>query len=171
MPEELDSLEEEVDDLNDGSSIFRFNAALKHLEEAASVTDGVDLPRLRTIVSAFIKKIPDLPTYKRVERDGEDLADNLMLTTLEERIAKIKARNEALADLTTGLQTEIAKANNDANLLQRIKDGIDKATTTVNQAKSLIDQLTATDTSTKKKLKALIDALAGASKILSPNTA
>lgn len=165
MPE-LDSLEQEVDQLDDGSSIFRFKDALKHLQEAVPVTDGNDLSRLRSIVNTFLMKIPDLPTFKRIGRDTEDLSDTLMLSTLAQRIAKINARNQALANLTAGLQTEISKANNDASLLQRIKDGIDKATATVNQAKSLIDQLTATDASTKSRLKALVDALAGASSIL-----
>ena len=169
MSEELDSLEEEVDELDDGSSIFRFSAALTHLENAVSGTADTDLPRLRAIVSTFLGKVPNLPTYRRVERDAEDLADNLMLTTLAQRIAKIQARNAALADITARLQTEIGKANSDAALLQRIKDGIDKATTTVNQAKSLIDQLTATDASTKDRLKALIDSLASVSSLLSPS--
>lgn len=168
MPEDLDSIEREVDELNDGNSSFRFNTALSHLEEAALVTDGADLPRLRTIISTFVRKIPDLPTFKRIERDAEDLADNVMLTTLGQRIAKINARNVALADITSRLQTEIGKANKDANLLQRIKDGIDTATATVKQAKTLIDQLTATDASTKDKLRALIDTLAGASNIFNP---
>jgi len=170
MPE-LDSLEQEVDQIDDGSSIFRFNDALRHLQETAPVTDGADLSRLRSIVNTFLMKIPDLPTFKRVGRDTEDLSDTLMLSTLTQRIARINARNSALSDLTARLQTEISKANNDANLLQRIKDGIDKATATVNQAKSLVDQLTATDATTKSKLKALIDALAGVSSILSPNNA
>ncbi len=168
MPEHLDSLETEVDQLGAGSSIFQFTAAFKHIENAVPVTSDADLPRLRNILGTFGNKIPDLPTYRRLERDANDLGVTLMLVTLAQRIARIRARNQALVDLTAGLQTQIAKGNSDANLLTQIKDGIDKATATVNTAKTLIDQLTATDASTKDRLKALIDALAGASTILAP---
>jgi uncharacterized phage infection (PIP) family protein YhgE len=168
MSEDLDSLELEVDKLNDGNSLFRFNAAFKRIENAVADTGDADLPRLRSILSTFGNKVPDGPTHKRLERDVEDLSDILMKDSLAVRIARIAARNQALEDLTSGLETQISKANKDANLLTQIKDGIDKATATVNQAKTLIDQLTDTDASTKDKLKALIDALAGASTILQP---
>jgi|GEM_PF-2192217 len=165
----LDSLEQEVDGLTPANSIFRYNTAFTHIADAAKVVSDAEVPRLRDILSTFSQKIPDLPTYQRLDRDAEDLAASLMLGSLEFRIARIDARNKALADLTGGLQTQIDKANSDANLLKQIKDGVDKATSTVNQAKSLIDQLTATDTSTKDKLKALIDALGNISAIFKPN--
>ena len=165
----LDQLEQEVDGLDPlASSIFRFNDAFGHIEEASRTTSDADVARLRVILDTFRGKLPDLPTYNRLRANAKDLADNLMLATLADRIARINARNEALAKLTGELQTQIDKANSDANLLKQIKDGVDKVTKTVKEAKDLVDKLTATNASTKDKLKALIDGLANISSIFKP---
>jgi methyl-accepting chemotaxis protein len=165
----LDELEHKVDQLDSlTSSIFRFNDAFHGIEQASQDTSDNDVGRLRGILDTFRGKLPDLLTYSRLEADAKDLADNLMLATLADRIARINARNEALAGLTGELKTQIDKANSDANLLKQIKDGVDKATKTVTAAKTLVDQLTATDASTKDRLKALIDALGNISSIFKP---
>ena len=91
-----------------------------------------------------------------------------MLDTVSERLKRINARNEALSTLTTALQTQIAKANSDANLLKQIKDAVDKATKTVEEVKALINQLSATDSSVKEKLRALIERLGNLSTIFQP---
>jgi hypothetical protein len=165
MPD-LDQLEQEVDGLDSlASSIFEFNDAFQHIEGAGQTTNDADVARLRNIIDTFRGKLPDLLTYNRLRADAKDLADNLMLASLAERIARINARNEALAALTVDLQTQIDKGNSDANLLQQIKDAVDKATKTVTEVKALVGQLTATDVSTKGILTALIEGLANISSI------
>lgn len=166
---DLDQLEQEVGGLSQlGSSIFSFTNAYNHIEEAARGTANDDADRLRDILDDFRAKIPDLLTYNRLRKDARDLADNMMLASLAERIARISARNEALSSLTGELKTQIAKANGDATLLTRIKDGVDKATKTVGEMKGLVDQLTATDATAKSRLKALIERLANVSSIFKP---
>jgi septal ring factor EnvC (AmiA/AmiB activator) len=93
-----------------------------------------------------------------------------MLEDLEARIDSINARNDLLARLTSALKTQIDKTNKDANLLKQIKDGVDKATKTVTEIRSLINQLTATDAGTKDKLSALVVALDEISSIFQPQT-
>ena len=167
----LDALEQEINNLNSGSSSFTFRKAFTHIDDEAKTTDGNEITRLRGLVSVFGQKIPDLPTFHRLDRDTEDLADTLMLATLAQRIDRINARNQALSDLTESLQEQIDKANGDADLLTRIKDAVDKASKTVAEVKLLVDQLTATDASTKDELKAFIDALGNISSIFNPNGA
>jgi len=167
MPD-LNSLEQEVAALKkQESNDFDFMDALDHIEEASKVTDA-DIDRLRTILNSFRLKLPNRETLNADRIRAKDLADSLMLATLAERIARINARNETLGKLTVELQTQIDKANNDANLLKQIKDAVDKATKTVTEAKTLVDHLTATDASTKDKLKALIDSLGNISNIFKP---
>jgi len=166
---DLDQLEQKVNALDENtSSIFSFKSAIRDIEAAAGTVTDQNVSRLRTILKTYRLKLPDLPNFSRIETDARDLADNLMLATLAKRIARIGARNEALASLTGDLQTQIGKANKDANLLKQIKSGVDKATKTVDEAKSLVDQLTVTNTSTKNKLKALIQSLANVSSVFEP---
>jgi methyl-accepting chemotaxis protein len=170
MPD-LNSLEQEVAALKkQESNDFDFMDALDHIEEASKVTDA-DIDRLRTILNSFRLKLPNRETLSADRVRAKDLADSLMLATLAERIARINARNETLGKLTVELQTQIDKANSDANLLKQIKDAVDKATKTVTEAKTLVDHLTATDASTKDKLKALIESLGNISNIFKPKAA
>ena len=165
----LDQLEQEVDSLHQlRSDIFSFGDALSGLTEAARTTAEGDLPRLRNILSTYRGKLPNLPTYKRVRADAKDLADTLMLATLAGRIARISARNETLATLTSQLKRESDKANRDATLLTRITEAVDKATKTVEEVKEMIDALTATNATTKDRLKALVETLGDISSIFKP---
>lgn len=167
----LDKLEQEVDQLDPlASSIFRFNDAFRHVEGESHTSTNADVDRLRDILSTFRGKLPDLLTYNRLRADAKDLADNLMLASLADRISRINVRNEALAKLTGELQTQIDKSNSDAVLLQEIKNAVDKATKTVNEAKAIVDQLTASDVATKDKLKALIQGLGNISSIFTPQS-
>lgn len=149
------------------SNDFDFMDALDHIEAAGKEVDS-NIDRLRQILDSFRLKLPNRETLNADRRKAKDLADALMLVTLKGRIDRINARNEALGELTGGLQTQIDKANSDANLLKRIKDGVDKANKTISEVKSLVDALTATDASTKAKLKALIDTLNNISSIFKP---
>jgi methyl-accepting chemotaxis protein len=164
----LDELEQEVSGLNkDESDDFAFMDALEHIEGAGKTTDG-EIDRLRDILNRYRLKLPGRETLDADRVRARDLAETLMLATLSQRLNRIKARNETLSTLTSTLQTQIAKANNDANLLTQIKEAVDKATKTVNEVKSIINQLSATDTSVKEKLVSLVESLGNVSTIFSP---
>jgi chromosome segregation ATPase len=165
---DLDPLREEVAGLNKiESNDFEFMDALDHIEAAGKTADE-EIVTLRNILNSFRLKLPNRETLDVDRIRARDLANSLSRATLALRIARINARNDALARLTAELQTQIDKANSDANLLKRIKDAVDKATKTVNEAKALLDQLQKADASTKAKLKALIDSLGNVSTIFNP---
>lgn len=163
----LQEIDAEVDKLNSlpGNS-FRFRDALRHIEEA-SLTP-VETAELRGILSRFRGKIPDLVGFKRIRADAKDLAETLMLEDLEDRINRIRVRNDLLTELTGLLQVQVDKANNDATLLTTIKEGVEKATRTVNELRALVDELVATDTATKDRILALIQRLGNISSLLNP---
>ena len=146
------------------SNDFEFSDALEHIEDAVATTDD-DIGDLRDILDDFRLKLPNRETLALQRVRARDLAEALMLDTVSERLKRINARNEALSTLTSALQTQIAKANSDANLLKQIKDAVDKATKTVEEVKALINQLSATDSSVKEKLRALIERLGNLSTI------
>jgi hypothetical protein len=163
----IEQIEAEVDGLNGQTgTIFKFRDAFNHIQQA-SQTDA-DSARLRTIMSDFRERIPDLIAFKRIRADARDLDEILMLEDLEERIARIRDRNDLLGELSNNLQTEIKKANKDATLLTRIKDGVEKATKTVEELKGLVEDLDATDGSIKSDLLALIERIGNISSIFEP---
>ena len=165
----LDELEQEVAALiRDESTDFEFRDVFRNIEAAGKTADNAEIDRLRDILRDFRTKIPNLISLKPTKVKAKDLADTLMLSTLQARIARINARNETLTSLTTELKTQIDKANSDANLLNQIKEAVDKATKTVTEVKSLVNQLTVTDASTKDILKALIERLSNISSIFNP---
>ena len=167
---DLDQIEQEVAGLiRDESTDFEFRDVFVHIEEAAKNTTNADLTRLGNILSSFRAKIPNLISLKPIKAKAKDLADTLMLNDLSERINVINSRNDLLARLTGELNIQIAKANQDATLLQRIKDAVDKATKTVEEVKSLISQLSAAD-GTKETLTALVNQLDAISSIFEPQT-
>jgi len=167
MPD-LNKLAQEVAGLSKTvSNDFDFMDALDHIEEAGKTTNE-EIGTLRNILNTFRLKLPDRETLNPDRVRAKDLAETLMLATLEQRIDRINVRNEVLTSLTNALQTEIDKANNDANRLKQIKEAVDKATKTVGEIKALFDQLTAIDLPTKDKLNALIERLANISTIFTP---
>jgi len=149
------------------SNDFEFIDVLDAIEEAAATTDD-EIDELRNIIDRFRLKLPNRETLDGERVRAKDLAEALMLDTVSERLDRIKARNDALSALTNALQTQIAKANSDANLLKEIKDAVDKATKTAEEIKGLINALTATDSSVKEKLEALIERLGNISSIFEP---
>jgi hypothetical protein len=169
---DLNALEQEVDDLDTlSSSIFRYRDVYRNIEAATKNNTNSHKDRLLLIVNDFRVKIPNLVTFNRIRADATDIAHTLMLATLDERIERINSRNELLARLTGSLQTEIDKGNADAELLKKIKSGVDKATATVAEIKELIDQLTDTSVGNKEKFAALVNAISNISNIFTPNNA
>lgn len=167
----LNTLEQQVAGLiRDESNDFDFDDAFTEIEEAAKTTANGERGRLQDILSSFRGKLPNRINLKLIKAKAKDLADTLMLAELQDRIKSINSRNELLGRLTSELKTQIDKANQDANLLKTIKDGVDKATKTVTEIKTIINQLTATDTSTKQKLSTLVTDLDQISSIFKPQS-
>ena len=163
----LKEVETEVDGLSSVTpDIFSFRDAFTSIEEVSQT--NVDSAALRSILSRFRSKIPDLLAFNRIRADAKDLAEVLMLADVNARIARITSRNDLISDLTDELQTQVDKANSDANLLRRIKDGVNKATRTVEELKALVGELTATDSSAKNRITALLERLGNISSILNP---
>jgi septation ring formation regulator EzrA len=164
---DLNALAQEVAALNRmESDDFAFMDALDHIEEAG--TTDADVDRLRNILNSYRLKLPNRETLDGPRVRAKDLAETLMLTTLSERIDRIRARNDVLSSLTDALETQIERANSDAGRLRQIKDAVDRATKTVNEVKALINQLTATDASVRDRLTALVDSLGSISTIFVP---
>ena len=147
------------------SNDFNFMDALDHIEEAAGDTSDADIDQLGQILNSFRSKLPDRETLNPDRIRAGDLAEALTLKTVQARVGRISARKETLVQLNSTLQTQVEKANGDANLLKNIKDSVDKGTKTVAEAKSLVDKLTATDVAAKDKLKDLIESLGKISSI------
>lgn len=163
----LNELAEHVAALNKlESNDFQFADVLDEIEDTAMT--NVDVDRLRNIVNSYVLKMPNRNTLDGRRVRATDLANALMLKTLDERIARIRARNDTLSSLTSELETQINKANADAGRLQQIKDAVDRATKTVNEVKSLINSLTSTDTGVKDKLTKLVESLGSISTIFAP---
>lgn len=167
---DLNELNQEVAGLNKTTSNdFQFMDALDHIEEAAKTVADQDIGQLRQIVNSFRLKLPNRETLGLDRIRARDLGSALMLNTLQKRIDRINSRNENLSNLNSRLDDEISKGNSDAARLTTIKTAVEKATKTVDQAKTLVDQLTNTDATTRTRLKALIDALGNVSTIFQPN--
>ena len=153
----------------DASPTFEFRSVFGEIEDAATTMSNGEVATLTDILNDFRGKVPRLIALKPVRAKAKDLADGLMLLTLGETIKRINDRNEALSSLTTMLQAQIAKANSDAGLLKQIKDGVEQATKTVNELKTLVNALTATDASTKTQLLAVINGIGNISNIFNPD--
>jgi FtsZ-binding cell division protein ZapB len=165
----LKQIEDAVDQLSEiAPDIFSFGDAFTLIEEASRT--NVDTASLRTILNRFRMKLPNLIAFKRLRADAGDLAVDLTITDLQARLKHIKDRNDLLSELTDELQTQVDKANSDAIRLTRIKEGVENATKTVNELKSLVSSLTATDASTKSRIAALLETLGNISSILHPES-
>jgi SRSO17 transposase len=166
---DLNEIEQQVSALQkNSSSIFRFLEAFQAINDA-SKEPASNIDRLRNILSAFRGKLPNLLTHKRLKADARDLADNLMLATLDQRINAIAARNRAISNLTGALDIQINKGNSDAELLKDVKDAVDKVTKTVDEVKALIEEIEDPTGGLKSDLIALITRLANISSIFEPD--
>jgi len=165
MPPTLQQIDEEVDALT--GNMFRFRDALTHIEQASQ--SNVNTGALSDILSRLRNKIPDLIDFNRIRADAQDLAEALTFDDVDARIEKIKSRNDLLTDLNDSLQTQVEQANSDANLVNRIKEGVQRATKTVQELQDLVHDLS--DSSTKDRIAALIERLGNISAILHPENA
>lgn len=166
----FDELANKVAALDEQASpTFEFRSVFGEIEDAATTMSNGQVATLTGILNDFRGKVPRLLALKPVRAKAKDLADGLMLLSLGDAIKRISDRNEALSSLTAMLDKQIAKANSDAGLLKQIKDGVEKATKTVNELKTLVNALTATDATTKTQLLALIDGIGNISNIFNPD--
>lgn len=166
----LNDIERKVNDLIEDESLpSEFRSAYTDIEKASLITTNVEIVKLRIILSTFWGKLPNKVVFKPIRARAKDLANELMLRTLEERREQITARNDAFNTLINELNIQINKGNADANRLEKIKGYIDKATATVEAVKQLINELTATNATTKSNLKALISILDDLSSIFKPD--
>src|SRR5687768_11225944 len=114
----LGPLAQEISGLSRSESDdFEFMDALDHIEAAGRTTDNDDIDDLRNILDRYRSKLPNRETLDVQRVRAADLAISLALQTLDQRIGRIRERNDALSSLTTALRAEIAKANSDANRL------------------------------------------------------
>src|SRR5215204_189764 len=98
----LKEVETEVDGLSSVTpDIFSFRDAFTSIEEVSQT--NVDTAALRSILSRFRSKIPDLLAFNRIRADAKDLAEVLMLADVNARIARITSRNDLISDLTDEL--------------------------------------------------------------------
>jgi len=170
MPPTLNEVDTAVDELDDVTgNIFRFRDVLAQIEEVTRT--NVDTNALTEILSRYRDKIPNLIDFNRVRADARDLHEVLVFADVHTRIEKIKSRNDLLSDLNDELQTQVDKANSDASLLTRIKEGVEKATKTVDEVKALVAELTDTDQPAKVRIMALLERLGNISSILHPEDA
>jgi len=166
----LKEVETEVDGLSSATpDIFSFRDAFTLIEEATQT--NIEAAALRNVLSRFRNKIPDLLAFNRIRADAKDLAEVLMLSDVNARIARIRNRNDLIAELTDELEVQVEKANSDATLLKRIKDGVNRATRTVEELRALVDELGATDASARDRITALLERLGNISSILHPENA
>jgi len=170
MPPTLNDVDTEVEILDDVTgNIFRFRDVLAQIEELSRT--NVDTNALTEILSRFRDKIPNLIDFNRVRADAQDLHEVLVFADVDTRIDKIKSRNDLLSDLNDELQIQVDKANSDASLLTRIKEGVERATKTVDEVKALVAELTDTDQPAKVRIMALLERLGNISSILHPDGA
>ena len=165
----IDELKNEIDGLNldDGSSrASDYHNAYKHfidfLEQFISggQPSSGDQNELKVTLLKFRQKlrIADLGEFAKMEIWAKKLHEALVLQGVGEVIRAIEARNVALPQLLDKLEGEIKKGNADAALLTKIKEAIEKGTKTIDEVKTLVDALTATDANTKSRIRALIAA-------------
>lgn len=165
----LDELEQTVDELDENTSpVGDFRNAYRQIEEVArNATTMAEISRIQNILNTFRGKLPDLIQVKRIRADARDLHTNLALNSVQQTINSIARRNQAISALKAKLAEQSQGAVNDANLLNQIKDALDKANKTIQTVKGLVDQLTEADGNAKATLKALIDAVGNVSTIFS----
>ena len=160
-----------------GGSSLSFRAVFGRISRASqeinlqSGTAENDRQELEVILNNFIVKIPPLPALKRMTADANDLAFALGMATVGECIARIRARNKALSDLTEKLDEQNDLAEKDAKLLTQIKDALDDATATITEVKALVAKISDDEADLKTKILAFIETLNNVSTIFKPQNA
>ncbi len=168
---DFNDLRTRVDNLSqDNSPSPEFLVVFGKISNASKeVTSDADKSQLGTLVNDFIGKIPThILELRRMTSDSNDLAFALAMSTVGECIARIKARNDALENLTKELNEQSELGQKDAKLLTQIKEALDKATKTVTEVKEMISKISDSEANLKARLIALIDAVNNISSIFKP---
>jgi DNA repair ATPase RecN len=171
MPRTINELEAEVNALDDVSSRSEYEDAFEHYVEVLRAEPEPDRMRMIGIIATLRNTLSNdnSPLLNIVRKKSRALDEALVADTIGDIIDGINNRNPALQRLKTKLQDEIDKGNSDAIRLRQIKNAVEKATNTIDEIKNLVDQLAATDATTKSRLKSLIEAAGNISNIILPN--
>lgn len=175
----IDELKDEIEGLNldDGSSrasdyVNAYNHFIEFLEQFTNgQPSNEDEDELKTTLLKFRQKlrVADLGEFAKMEIWAKKLHEALVLQGIGEVIRAIEARNVALPQLLEKLGWEIEKGNADSALLTKIKEAIEKGTKTIDELKTLVDALTATDATVKTRIRALITAARNISNTFMPD--
>lgn len=176
----IDELKDEVDGLNWGDGSTRrsdYRNAYRHFIEyleqfiGGGEPSAGDANELKAVLLKFRQKlrIADLGEFAKMEIWAKKLHEALVLQGIGETIRAIEARNAALPQLLDKLKDEIERGNADAALLTKIKEAIEKGTKTIDELKTLVDALTATDANIKSTIRALITAARNISHTFMPD--
>lgn len=175
----IDELRDEIEGLNlaDGSSrasdyVNAYNHFIEFLEQFTNgEPSNGDEDELKVILLKFRQKlrVANLGDFAKMEIWAKKLHEALVLQGIGEVIRAIEARNVALPQLLDKLGQEIEKGNADAALLTKIKEAIEKGTKTIDELKTLVDALTATDATVKTRIRALITAARNISNTFMPD--
>lgn len=168
---DLSGLRTKVEGLSKSlSSDTTFRTTYQLIEEAAKKPENTHSEELSDILSIFRDdKLHGRPTLNRTRADAKDLDENLKLGNVAQSIGAINNRNIAIKNLSDKLDEQSKKAVKDANLLNTIKNIIDKTTATVEVIHNFIDDLEESNNEAKKILKAFVTALDGFSSIFKPD--
>ncbi|MEO6051551.1 MAG: hypothetical protein ABIP78_09495 [Pyrinomonadaceae bacterium] len=175
----IDELKDEVEGLNlDGGTsrasdyVKAYNHFIDFLEQFTNgQPSNADEDELKDTLIKFRQKLlaADLGEFARMEIWAKRLHEALVLQGIGEVIRAIESRNVAVPQLLDNLGQEIEKGNADAALLTQIKDAIEKGTKTIDELKTLVDALTATDADVKSRIRALITAARNISNTFMPD--
>lgn len=159
----LGQLETKIRGLNldDGSSNpFDYFSVYDDFVEVLGVSGNADRPRLREILGTFRNKLveADLEEFNDLRRWARKLDEAFTSKSVGELIQAIRNRNVAVPELLRELKDEIEKGNDDAEFLLQIKNAIENGTKTIDELEALVDEMSATGTSAKARILALIAA-------------
>lgn len=169
----IDVLEQTINALNLANGNSRrsdYTKAYKSFIEVLQGSNNGDKSRLMDILATFSQKLRDanLIQFAAMEESANNLLAALTSESVGKLIDAIRDRNVALPKLLEKLNVEIEKGNADAALLTKIKEAIEKGTKTLDELKTLVDALTATDADTESRIRALIAAARNISSTFMP---
>lgn len=168
----FDELKERVDGLNRTTSgDARFKSVFVDIQSEVENAADDDLGELKDIVGDFRSKLPGRLTLNRLRSDAKDLHENIVIGNIGLTLDGILRRNEAINDLIAALDEESEQAVDDASLLDEIKEGIEKATKTVDAIKDMVNQLTESGESAIDNIMDLIDGVDEISSIFNADDA
>lgn len=132
------------------------NALASIIDAALNANTSQERSSLILLLGRFVQKSPT--RLSALDDIAMGLQTDLALTNIQQRIARIEMRNQALKQRAQALGVQIQFATNDAGRLTRIKTEIDKATATVTAIKQLAEGLNSS-ASTNARFQAVFDSL------------